>query len=231
MKLFIFLVLVLLISLLITYIGDVIKKSKEPIALNFKKWVFPNSAYPNWYRVIQNGYSIKMVDTGISLPTNKYSISFMYKITGISSVWTNVFHVTNVATADGGPWGGRNPSLWINPNYTNFHLRFATNGNNSDGFDQVGIAPVNTVAFVTFVFNINTVSIYVNGVNKVTSNFNGINSIVPTATLYIANPNEATGFVQLQDFTIYDGVLTNDQINIIYNESTEQGRKKKLMMN
>jgi hypothetical protein len=221
MKIFIYLVFILLLSLLITYLSDIIKlfKPKESIVLNFKTWVCPISIYPNWYKVVNNGYNIKMSATGITLPSNKYSISFMYKLTNIHPNWTNVFHITNTATADGG-FGGRNPSLWITPGDTKFHLRFCTNAdNNNNGYDAFDNVPLKTLAFITFVFNPNSVSIYINGVNRTTNTFNGINSILPSATLYIANPNDQSGFIQLQDFTLYDGALTNDQIMTIYNES------------
>ena len=226
MKLFIFLVLVLLISLLITYIGDVIKKSKEPIALNFKKWVFPNSAYPNWHRVIKNGYSIKMVDTGITLPTNKYSISFMYKLTALNGGHNNMFRITTTNN-DCCNEGDRIRSVWINPNLTSFLLVAATN-NPNDYTTFPGVS-LNTIAFITFLFDNNVFSVYVNGQKTYTYTFNGLRPIPINSTLYIGDSfYPANGEINIQDFTIYDGVLTNDQINIIYNESTEQGRKKKI---
>jgi hypothetical protein len=200
-------------------------KELTPRPVTLYKWVFPNSAYPTWYNVIKNGYNIKMAKTGITLPSNQYSITFMYKLTNTHPNWTNVFLITNTDSADGG-FGGRNPSLWITPGDTKFHLRFTSIDNGNNGFDAVNNVPLNTVAFITFVFNINVVTIYIDGVNITSNTFNGINSIVPSATLYIASPNDPNGFVQIQDFTFYDGVLTQEQITKIYDDSTPEGRAK-----
>lgn len=207
---------------------QIIKMYKEltPRPVTLYKWVFPNSVYPTWYNNVKNGYTIKMAKTGITLPSNQYSISFMYKLIATHPSWTNVFLITNTNSADGG-FGGRNPSLWITPGDTKFHLRFTTSdGNSNNGFDAVDNVPLNTVAFVTFVFNINTVTIYIDGVNITSNTFNGINSILPNATLYIASPNDPTGHVQTQDFTFYDGALTQQQITQIYDDSTPEGRAK-----
>jgi hypothetical protein len=221
MKLFIFLVLVLLISLLITYIGDVIKKSKEPIVLNFKKWVCPISAYPNWHRVIQNGYTIKMADTGITLPTNRFSISFIYKLTGLNNTWNNIVFITNTNSND-----HRCPGIWVRPNETNLHLHHVPSN-----IESIEGVPLNTEAFFTFLFNYNNIEVYINGVKR-SFNFNNggtLNEISPTAIMYIGDPFHGTnGTINVQDFTIYDGVLTPDQINTIYSESTKEGREKKI---
>ncbi len=236
MKLFIFLVLVLLISLLITYIGDVIKNSKEPAAsvnvdeparktsdaptvLNFKKWVFPYSIYPNWHRIWKNGYSIKMANTGITLPTSRFSISFMYKLTAQNNEYNNIVHITNTGGDD-----IRCPGIWVRPNETNLHLNHTPSS--IDSFEGV---PLNTVAFFTFIFNYDIIEFYVNGVKR-TINFNSggvLYKITPEATMYIGNPfHSSNGTIQIQDFTIYDGILTLDQITTIYNESMPTGRKK-----
>jgi len=223
MKLFIFLVLVLLITLLITYIGDVIKP-KEPIVLNFKKWVFPNSVYPNWYRVIKNGYSIKMVDTGITLPTNRFSISFMYKLTGLVNGHNNMFRITTTTT-DCCNEGDRIRAVWINPNDTSFLLVAATN-NPNDYTTFPGVS-LNTEALITFLFDNNVFTVYVNTQKTYTYTFNGLRQIPINSTLYIGDPfYPASGQINIQDFTIYDGVLTPDQITIIYNESLQSGRDK-----
>jgi hypothetical protein len=143
---------------------QIIKMYKEltPRPVTLYKWVFPNSVYPTWYNVVKNGYNIQMSKTGITLPSNQYSISFMYKLTATHPSWTNVFHITNTATADGG-FGGRNPSLWITPSNTKFHLRFtSTDGNWNNGFDSVPNVPLNTEALISFVFDNDKVSMYIN---------------------------------------------------------------------
>lgn len=220
MKLFIFLVLVLLISLIITYVSDVLKKRhKESIELNFKKWVFPLSVYPNWYKIVKNGYSIKMTNTGITLPTNRFSISFMYKLTALNAVNNNMFRIT---TTDNNCCneGDRIRAVWIDPNVTSFLLVAATN--NPNDYTTFPGVPLNTVAFITFLFDNNVFTVYVNGEKTYTYTFNGLRPIPINSTLYIGDAHYPTnGEIQIQDFTIYDGVLTPDQITIIYNESIQ----------
>ena len=168
-----------------------------------------------------------MSQTGITLPTSKYSFTFMYKLTGTHPQWTNVFHITNTDRADGG-FQGRNPSLWITPSGIDFHLRFTTSdGNWNNGFDSVPNIPLNTEALISFVFNNDTVSMYINNNLLTSKTFSGINKILSNATLYIANPNEPTGHARVQDFTIHDGPLTSNEITKIFNNSKPNSRSVK----
>jgi hypothetical protein len=109
-------------------------KSIEKFA-NLKEWKFPNSI--NWYTISQNGYNIKMSDTGITLPTKQYSISFFYNLNAIKSSWTNIFHITNTGNNYGSN-GDRIPAVWVFPDETRFHIRMSTNDSINDGiYDYV----------------------------------------------------------------------------------------------
>jgi hypothetical protein len=119
---------------------------------DFKTWNFADSA--DWYKVLKNGYSIKMAETGIKLPTRQYSISFLYHLTGLSSVWNNVFHITNTQNNTGSR-GDRIPALFIKPNENTFKLLFSTDANVNDGFDGMPIMPLNKTILITFVFDNN----------------------------------------------------------------------------
>lgn len=222
MKLFIFLVLVLLIVLLITCTAHLLRH-KESIVVNFKKWVFPNSVYPNWYKVIQNGYSIKMADTGITLPNNKFSISFMYNLSAVNGAHNNIFRISNTNN-DWGNYGDRIRTLWVNPSDPSFLFVLQTDNNVNESISFPGVE-LNTSALITFLFNSNTFTMYINNVMKYTKIFNDVivYPIPSNSTLYIGDKfYPGKGEISIQDFTIYDGILTNEQINTIYIESSSR---------
>lgn len=217
MKLFIFLVLVLLITLLITYISDVIKRYKEPIVLNFKTWTFPLSTYPNWYSVVKNGYNIKMSNTGITLPNNKFSISFMYKLKGLNSGHNNMFRITNT-TGDCCNHGDRIRAVWVEPNATSFLLVVGTDANPNE-YTTFPVIGLNTTVFITLLFDGNVFTIYINNVMTNTKTFVNVRPIPVDSTLYIGDQfYPANGEINIQDFTLYDGILTSAQIGTIYSE-------------
>ena len=180
---------------------------------NLKEWKFPNSI--NWYTVSQNGYSIKMSDTGIKLPTKQYSISFLYNLNATKPSWTNIFHITNTDN-NCCDRGDRIPALWVKPNETTFHIRMSTNDSDNDGID-IDASPVNNKILVTFIFDNNIFTMYINNSKKITETFNNIEEISRNAILYIGDPwYEHNETVNIRDFTIYNGVLTTDQISNIY---------------
>ena len=180
---------------------------------NLKEWKFPNSI--NWYTVSQNGYSIKMSDTGITLPTRQYSISFFYNLTATKPSWTNIFHITNTGNNCCNN-GDRIPAMWVFPNETRFHIRMSTNDSENDGIDIEG-APVNNKILVTLLFDNNTVTVFINNNKQITKTFNTIATVAPNALLYIGDPwQENNRTINIKDFTIYNGILSTDQISNIY---------------
>jgi hypothetical protein len=121
--------------------------------------------------------------------------------------------------------GDRIRAVWIDPNVTSFLLVAATN--NPNDYTTFPGVPLNTIAFITFIFDNNVFTVYVNGEKTYTYTFNGLRPIPINSTLYIGDAHyPANGEINIQDFTLYDGVLTPDQIKIIYSESTQTGRDK-----
>lgn len=195
---------------------------------NLKEWKFPNST--NWYTISQNGYSIKMTDTGITLPTKQYSISFFYNLTAIKPTLTNIFHITNTGNNCCNA-GDRIPAMWVMPNETNFQIKMSTNDNGNDGIDIDGV-PLNTKALITLLFDNNTFTLYINNDKKISKTFNNIAAINPNAIMYIGDPwHTNNGTINIRDFTIYDTVLTSKQISdnyttIIIAESKAEAQAK-----
>ena len=181
--------------------------------VNLTTWNFPNSV--DWYKVVQNGYSIKMAETGIKLPTRDFSISFLYQLTGLNSNWNNIFHISNTGNNCCNA-GDRIPALWVFPNDTSFHLRFSTDNNGNDGMDGAPI-PLNQITLITLVFNNNTATMYHGNKSVLQNSFNNIHLIQPSATLWIGDPwHGNNGTIQIKGFTIYDGALTQGQVNNLF---------------
>jgi hypothetical protein len=144
----------------------------------------------------------------------------MYKLTGLNSTWNNIVHITNSGGDD-----HRCPGIWVRPGETNLHFHYVPSA--IDSFEGVGI---NTEAFFTFVFNKNMIDFYINGVKKslnIANNGAELNQILPTAIMYIGNPfHGSNSTINIQDFTLYNDVLTPSQINEIYNNSLPSARQK-----
>lgn len=183
---------------------------------NLRSWTFSKSL--QWYSVVKNGYSIKMSETGITLPSNQHSISFMYNLSGLNPNNNNIFHITNTGN-DCCNDGDRALALWVKPNETNFYLRFSTDAKGDDGFDEINAVALNNKVLVTFVVDNNTVTMYLDGVKQVSQTFNNIHPIKPDATLYIGSPWYENNGINIRGFTLYDGLLTDEQIKNIYNKN------------
>ena len=182
-----------------------------------KRWKFDQSA--DWYPVVQNGYSIKLSETGMTLPTKKYSFSFMYTYQAISPYWNNIFHFSNDASNY-----SRNPALWVIPGTTDFHLRIATNNSWNDGIDtnhqQMRKINLHEQVLIVMTFDNNVCSIYYDGVKVFSRSFNNIRELQPDATLFIGDPwHWNNGKIKIKDFTLYDGILSPRDIYNTYKET------------
>ena len=184
--------------------------------LKTSSWKFTKSL--DWYPVVKNGYSIKMSDTGITLPSYQHSISFMYNLTKLNATYNNIFHITNTDNNCCND-GDRALGLWVKPNETKFYLRFSTDAKGDDGFDTIDAVALNNKVLVTFVIDNNTVTMYLDAVKKVSETFNNIHPIKANATLYIGSPWYENNGINIRGFTMYDGLLTADQIKNIYNKN------------
>lgn len=186
------------------------------------KWMCPITA-DSWFTVIQNGYRIKIKDMKTSenvsiAPYENMSISFLLKLTSTSPNWRNVFHFSN----DDRDWGGegsRNPSLWIYPdNKTNLHIRIGTNSSNNDGRDtnvQMPIVPTReNPILVTFVITKTNMKLFLDSTQIYSHNLNNTKPRTGETTFYLGDPwYNQNGGIQIKNFTVYDGVLTAEDIN------------------
>ena len=190
---------------------------------NMKMWKFNESS--NWYKVVQNGYRINMSQTGITLPTRKYSFAFMYTLQGTSPDWNNIFHISNTQQTDAECDGCRMPAMWVIPETTHFHLRFSTDSDFNDGINtpdyQIRTINIGEQIMIVITFDDDLCSIYYDGIKVFSKTFNKIHQIKPSATLYIGNPSPNNGKINIKDFTIYDGVLSPGDIYNMYINTKE----------
>ena len=197
--------------------GIVESKTKDALALSpLNRWYFNQS--DTWYTIRQNGFSIKLRDTGIA-PYQNMSISFLFKLKNVSNQWRNVFHFTNTNSD-----GGRHPAMWVFPdNTTQLHIRFATNSDGNDGINSGTTIPLVTPYLLTLIFNGNNFKFYINNTLISDSNFNNILRRNPDTIFYIGNPwYYQDGGLLIKNLTIYDGVLTENNINAMM-EKLEEG--------
>ncbi len=229
-KIIYFLLFLLAIFILMKIVLNVNSKTNEgfnneniELAFNsppFKKWVLDQSK-KNWFKPNQNEYKIPFKDFGFDTNNNtKFSISFLYTGFKGSGEWRNIFRFTDSENPDSdGGMGDRNPALWVYPDNTNqFHFRFGTNGNSNDGLDSSILIPFGIPVLVTYVMNDNKISCYINDVLVNSGDFNNVYPRSDKTTLYVSSKNYKSDDIRIKNLTFYDGALTDQDIQIIYNK-------------
>jgi hypothetical protein len=190
----------------------------------FKKWTLPNSN--NWYKLQANGYIVRFQDLGFTMPNKKLSIVFLYNNLVGSLSWRNLFRFTDLPDR---PWPGRVdtgeriPSVYVFPDGTNkFHIRFGTATDTNSGYDTNILLPMGVPSFIALVFDDNTFSLYINNILVWTSGYNNIYPRSDKTTLLIGdNQFPSDGNIFLKNFTLYDGALSQADINNIYDKLDE----------
>jgi hypothetical protein len=220
--LFLFL-LVVLFLLNITNVLENFGGSSDAAAFDvptLKKWTLPDSN--NWYRLKPNGYIVKFKDLGFTMPNKKLSIVFLYNDLLGSTSWRNLFRFSDVADRpyQGVDTGERIPSMYVIPDGANkFHIRFGTDSGTNDGYDTNILLPMGVPAFIGLVFDDNTFSLYINNILVWSSGYNNIYPRSDKTTLYIGDNQFPTdGNIYIKNFTLYDGALTQADINKIYDK-------------
>lgn len=211
-KTIILVLLFVVVLFLVIYV--LMNRYKEGLTNITKTWKFVQSA--KWHTIKQNGFNIKFKDMGLTQYAN-VSFSFLLKIKNVSSNWRNIFHVTNTNNNWGNP-GDRAPAVWIFPdNTTRLHMRFSTNADHNDGLDTSYLPNLYEPVFITMVFNGNNFKHYLNGMLVDSRDYGSIVPRTPDTILYIGDPwHFQDDGIQIRNFTVYEGALTNADINDIY---------------
>lgn len=185
-----------------------------------KKWKFDQSK--SWYKIQQNGYKINFSELGFTMPNSQLSILFLYMNFKGQDYWRNVFRLTNT-TNNCCNAGDRLIAMWIHPDKTNnFHIRFTTDTDGNDGMDSGILLPMGIPVFIGLVFDNNIFNLYINSVLSYTGTFNNIAKRDSNAVLQIGDEfHQQDGNIYIKNFTMYDGVLTQTDINNVYDKLTD----------
>ena len=198
-------------------------KMNEAVNLpKFKKWTYAVSE--SWYKLKVNDYSMYLRDMNFSQYAN-LSISFFMQINGGHNQWRNVFHFTQ----DGQNCcekGQRIPAMWIFPdNTTNMHIRFSTDSDGNDGINTSDYTPnisLKKPYLITLVFDNNRFVLYINKQKVCDKGFNNIYKRNGDTLMYIGDPwHGANDGLLINNFTLYDGALSQDDVNNMVNKSQE----------
>lgn len=187
---------------------------------SMNKWTFQPSK--QWYAIKQNGPKMQLKELGFSQYANM-SISFFIKINNGASFWRNIFHFSQ----DGNNCcaiGQRIPAMWVYPNNTtSMHIRFSTDRDGNDGADSGANLVLGRAYLLTLVFDGNKFSYYINK-TKVHNNlsFQNIRKRNRDTTMWIGDPwHGSNGGILINNFTVYDGVLTDNDVNAIVDKAEE----------
>ena len=183
-----------------------------------KKWTCPVTN--EWYKVMPNGYKIPFSQTGLTSPNSVITISFLYNCLQTAGGYRNVFRFADSAGDMG--MGDRIPALYIEPNKNSGAMGFTIEGNPN----AVIVAPVTPIAkpvLVTIVFNAGNVKYYIDNMLVADNNYNNIyKRSNEKTTLYIGDAfYPSDGNILIKNFTLYDGALTQADINKIYDKLEE----------
>jgi hypothetical protein len=200
--------------------------SKMNEAVNFpvlKKWTY--LASNNWYKLKVDDYRMYFRDLNFT-QYNNISISFFLQINKVSPNWRNIFHFTQ----DGQNCcitGQRIPAMWVkNNNTTDMIVQFSTDSNPTEEVDTINI-PNTTVSlfkpyFITLVFNNNNFTYYINKTQIFSKDYNNIIKRNGDTLMYIGDPwHSADDGVLINNFTLYDGVLSQGDVNNMVIKSQE----------
>jgi hypothetical protein len=196
---------------------------------NSDTWTYDKSK--DWMIIEQNKNPIyKWKDLNINSNSNM-SISFLLYISNTYNNWRNIFHISN-NNNDCCIIGDRVPGLWIYPESTRLLLvndikKINNNkhvGANSDVSTNDGIR-LNRDCFITMTWSNTTVSIYENGLLKASKDYKlPLIAAIPEASFYIGDPwYKANKGIKIKDFTIYNYVLSQRQIEYMYKKITIAG--------
>jgi len=187
---------------------------KEALTNINKTWVCPDTKN-SWYTIKQNGFNAKLSSFEFS-QYNSISYSFLLRIKNVTNQWRNILHVTKTGN-DCCNDGDRNPAVWVFPdNTTKLHIRFSTNGDGNNGVNTDAPSLFEPL-FVTLVFNNNNFKYFFNGAQITTVDYGSITKPDANSTLYIGDPwHYQDDGIQVRNFTVYDGALTNDDISSMY---------------
>jgi len=201
----------------------------------------------DWFQINKGkSYIIPFADLKFSAtaaqPNRNISISFIIKVVGGSGAWREVFRFNEprqkFGSATKQPFdccdkGDRIPAFFVFNNYTSkFHIKFSTAKGGDDGIDPPTEIPMATPVLITLIFSskgapaVDHFDFYVNNNLSASGDFNNtfprsINSRLLIGDNFPGYYGAADGSISIKHFTVYDGVLSKQDVEKIYNKLEE----------
>jgi len=222
-----FLIFIILFTLIYkSYNIEGLGTSNDIIAFdrpNLKKWFFPDSL--NWYKLVKSR-QYKFSELGFTMPNSKLSISFLYTCLEGARRWRNILRFSDNDGGLDGPPNGRNPGLWVRPEFQNrLHFRVSSNNSSNDGIDTINL-PLGITMLITFVIDLNTIYFYKDNILVSTSNFNGLKPRTDKTSFFVNAGGNHGGKVLIKNLTFYDGALSQTDINNMYDTLHESNSSR-----
>jgi len=188
-------------------------------------------------------YVIPFTDLGFSAtaqkPNKNISIAFIIKVVGGSGSWREVFRFNEMRNNKKGvktaydccTRGDRLPAFFVFNNFSSkFSIKFSTDKGGDDGVDPPIEIPMATPVLITLVFSskgdpaLDNFDFYVNNNLSASGFFKNTFPRSVNSQLYIGenfNNYGADGNILIKNFTVYDGILSKQDVESIYKKLEE----------
>jgi hypothetical protein len=182
----------------------------------FKNWHCPVTN--NWYKVAPNGYTLSSFSqTGLTTPNSIMSIAFLYDCLANHGNWRSIFRFTD---NNSDTTNSRIPALFTGSGRNFLHFGFQTSSS-SNSVVESAVLPLNTAFLVTAVITATTFTLYVNKTLVRSQTYGSIAGRNTNTRLIIGdNFFPSNGNVLIKDLTLYDGALSQTDVNNIYDNLT-----------
>lgn len=192
-----------------------------PLSINafdipaFTNWHCPVTN--NWYKVAPNGYIVPFSETGLTTPNSVMSIAFLYDNLQNSRNPRNIFRFTD----NNANQISRIPALFVSSNSNKLNFQFNLSITRTAVIDSA-VLPLNTPYLITMVFNGSTFTYYINKTLTLTQSYINIIGRNSTTNLIIGDSfYPSDGNILIKDFTLYNGALSQTDVNNIYDNLTD----------
>jgi hypothetical protein len=180
------------------------------ISNNIKNsWIY-DKTINTWYKTVQNNLIGKWSDIDINSSTYM-SVSFFLNLEDTNFSFLTIFDLTN-NNSNNLVTGNMVPYLVLLPNKI-----IMMHSTTKTVLNMEFNVPSGKQSYITLTFNYNTIKVYLNGTiieNKLYPD--PLASASPDASFYISDPWGPAGAL-IKDFTIYNYVLSDNEIKYLYN--------------
>jgi hypothetical protein len=205
-------------TLSLSDVNTIYEIQKEKSTLS---WILPCTF--DWYSLTKSQNIGKWGINKIIPSSNFMSFSFWINISQLNtSNWTSIFHITN-NDINCCNVGNRVPAVWLYPNSTQLYVvHDQMNKGNTSISSKTNIG-LNNYTFVTVTIDTNKIIVYFNGIVNNSKTFSDtLQPAIQNAQFYCPDswhPGNQI-YTKIKTLTFYNSVLSENQIQKIYKEQT-----------